>query len=138
MIRDKIVFGVRDNAVQERLLREADLSLERAVDICRTAEISKMQYQATRTEKKSWKGQSKQPCKYCSQVHPPRKCPAYGKKCKKCNGMNHFANVCQGGGFRKSSKLVHTLRSEADTEGTGDDGQLFVGTLFIRDIQGND
>ena len=52
--------------------------------------------------------------------------------------MNHFANVCQGGGFRKSSKPVHTLRSEADTEGTGDDGQLFVGTLFIGDIQAND
>ena len=46
MIRDKIVFGERDNAMQERLLREADLSLERAVDMCRTAETSKMQYQA--------------------------------------------------------------------------------------------
>ena len=43
MIRDKIVFGVRDNAAQERLLREADLSLERSVYICRTAETSKMQ-----------------------------------------------------------------------------------------------
>ncbi|KAI0226298.1 hypothetical protein LSAT2_023093 [Lamellibrachia satsuma] len=32
MIRDNIVFGVRDNALQERLRREADLSLERAVD----------------------------------------------------------------------------------------------------------
>ena len=148
MIRDNIVFGVGDNAVQERLLREADLSLERAVDICRTAETNKMQYQAMsssqshiyaiRRGKKSWKGQSKQPCKYCGYVHPPRKCPAYGKNCKKCNGMNHFANVCQGGGFRKSSKPVHTLRSEADTEGTGDDGQLFVGTLFIGDIQAND
>ena len=52
--------------------------------------------------------------------------------------MNHFANVCQGGGFRKSPKPVHTLRSEADTEGTGDDGQLFVGTLFIGNIQAND
>ena len=62
----------------------------------------------------------------------------YGKKCKKCNGMNHFANVCQGGGFRKSSKPVHTLRSEAVIEGTGEDGQLFVGTLFIGDIQAND
>ena len=47
--------------------------------------------------------------------------------------MNHFANVCQGGGFRKSSKPVHTLRSEADIERTGDDGQLFV-----DDIQAND
>ena len=44
MIRDKIVFGVRDNAVQERFLREADLSLERALGICRAAENSKMQY----------------------------------------------------------------------------------------------
>ena len=69
MIRDKIVFGVRDNAVQERVLREADLSLERAVDMCRTAETNKMRYQAMsssqshihaiRTGKKSWKGQSK-------------------------------------------------------------------------------
>ena len=61
-----------------------------------------------------------------------------GRNAKKCNGMNHFANVCQGGGFRKSSKPVDTLRSEADTEGTRDDGQLFVGTLFIGDIQAND
>ena len=64
--------------------------------------------------------------------------PHTGRNAKKCSGMNHFANVCQGGGFRKSSKPVHTLRSEADTEGTGDDGQLFVGTLFIGDIQAND
>ena len=52
--------------------------------------------------------------------------------------MNHIPNLCQGGGFRKSSKPVHTLRSEADTESTGDDGQLFVGTLFTGDIQAND
>ena len=44
MIRDKIVFGVRDNAVQESLLREADLSLEPTLEICRAAENSKMQY----------------------------------------------------------------------------------------------
>ena len=42
MIREKIVFGVRDNAVQEILLWEADLSLERAAYICRTAETGKM------------------------------------------------------------------------------------------------
>ena len=38
----------------------------------------------------------------------------------------------------EDSERVHTLRSEADTEGTGDDGQLFVGTLFIGDIEAND
>ena len=46
MIRDKIVFGVRDRPVQEKLLREYDLTLEKALDICRASETSKEQYHA--------------------------------------------------------------------------------------------
>ena len=38
----------------------------------------------------------------------------------------------------KSIKPVHALRSEAYIKSTGDDGQLFVETLFIGDIQAND
>ena len=45
MIRDKVVFGVRDR-IKERLLREAGLILNKALDICRTAEISKQQIEA--------------------------------------------------------------------------------------------
>ena len=43
MIRDKIVFGVHDTRINERLLREADLTLARALDICRAAETRKHQ-----------------------------------------------------------------------------------------------
>ena len=43
MIRDKVVFGVRDQRIKERLLREADLTLNKALDICRAAEISQQQ-----------------------------------------------------------------------------------------------
>ena len=43
MIRDKIFFGVHDTRIKERLLREADLTLARALDICRAAETSKHQ-----------------------------------------------------------------------------------------------
>ena len=46
MIRDNVVFGVRDERIKETLLREADLTLNKALDICRAAEISKQQIEA--------------------------------------------------------------------------------------------
>ena len=33
-------------------------------------------------------------CIRCKLNHPQRKCPAIGKKCKKCGKMNHFARAC--------------------------------------------
>ena len=46
MIRDKVVFGVRDERIKERLLREADLTLNKALDVCRAAETSTQQIEA--------------------------------------------------------------------------------------------
>ena len=43
MIRDRLVFGVSDIRLKERLLREGDLSLERAANLCRAAEETKQQ-----------------------------------------------------------------------------------------------
>lgn len=43
MLRDKIVLGISNREVQERLLRTSNLTLAKAVDICRSVEISKMQ-----------------------------------------------------------------------------------------------
>ncbi|XP_012566138.1 uncharacterized protein LOC105850199 [Hydra vulgaris] len=34
-------------------------------------------------------------CKYCGLQHPPRKCPAFGKSCKKCGKLNHFKKRMQ-------------------------------------------
>ena len=34
-------------------------------------------------------------CKYCGTNHNLRQCPAYGKKCSKCNMKNHFAKMCR-------------------------------------------
>lgn len=41
LIRDRIVFGCVDARVKERLLREDNLTLKSALDICRAAEVSK-------------------------------------------------------------------------------------------------
>ena len=38
ILRDKLVFGIRDSKVRERLLREKNLSLEKTDEICRSHE----------------------------------------------------------------------------------------------------
>ena len=43
LIRDRIVCGVRSQTHKERLLRETDLTLEEAINICRATEASKEQ-----------------------------------------------------------------------------------------------
>ena len=40
LIRDRIVCGINSQAMKERLLREPDLSLSKATDMCRASEIS--------------------------------------------------------------------------------------------------
>ena len=45
-------------------------------------------------------------CGKCGTSHPPRECPAWGKKCHKCGNKNHFSTQCRsrqlGGGDRWS------------------------------------
>lgn len=115
MIRDKIVFGIRDIAIKERLLREHGLSLKRALDLCRAAESSKQQIRVmTETDSraavnvhpvaiqngrhypnKSGETSFVHNCRYCGGRHAKGQCPAYGKQCGKCAGYNHSAAVCK-------------------------------------------
>jgi len=43
IIRDKIVFGVRDERSKERLLRKGEVTLQKALDICHVPESSRQQ-----------------------------------------------------------------------------------------------
>ena len=45
ILRDRLVFGIRDTKVRESLLREKNLSLEKTDEICRAAEITRSQLQ---------------------------------------------------------------------------------------------
>ncbi|GBM17917.1 hypothetical protein AVEN_111072-1 [Araneus ventricosus] len=50
VVRGRIVLGIADSGLQERLLREGNLSLVRATEICRAAELSKKQAQTVQTK----------------------------------------------------------------------------------------
>ncbi|GFV13686.1 transposon Tf2-9 polyprotein [Trichonephila clavipes] len=43
LIRDRIVLGIKDSVLQERLLRENNLSIEKTIEILRAAEASREQ-----------------------------------------------------------------------------------------------
>lgn len=43
LIRDRIVCGTHNETLRERLLRIADFSLDKAIDICMASEQSKQQ-----------------------------------------------------------------------------------------------
>ena len=43
ILRDRLVLGVRDERVRERLLRVFDLTLSKAIDKCKAAEQTSQQ-----------------------------------------------------------------------------------------------
>jgi hypothetical protein len=48
--------------------------------------------------------QRRQTCGNCGLAHPPRRCPAYNDKCKKCGGMGHWAKQCRSKQKRTNEK----------------------------------
>lgn len=118
LIRDRIVCGIKDTSLRERLLRETNLTLKSCLDICRASELSKermreidnapaAEVHALRTPDKGAKMKydnrqySKgsvqiQQCRYCGRKHElsKQKCPAYGQVCHKCKKKDHFAVMC--------------------------------------------
>ena len=153
LIRDKIVFGIRNTQLKERLLRESDLQLEKALDICRIAETSHVQ--VTEMTKNSHGGENieiarlktrqrltasyperhtsyipREPrqisCSYCGQIHQPRRCPAFGKQCASCGKANHFAKACKVN-FRKD--ISKSLQPVRETNPDEEVGSLYVGSI---------
>ena len=112
LIRDRVVIGCADHRVQERLLREPDLTLQKALQLCRAAEVTKEQIKSLRgatplqpsVDVVKSRGEHKLQCKNCGMQHAPKSCPPFGKKCNNCNKHNHYAKVCrQSGTVQKRS-----------------------------------
>ncbi|XP_038055820.1 uncharacterized protein LOC119727829 [Patiria miniata] len=135
MLRDRLVIGVVGNSIRARLLRESSLTLQKAIDICRSSEQAAIHLQQMdpveaetahfvknkqRTQKS---GKASKPpninCKYCGKSHSKGKCPAYGTTCSKCQKRNHYAQVCQSSGKdrtkrqpQKSTQKLHQMHGD--------------------------
>ncbi|CAH1252634.1 RTL1 [Branchiostoma lanceolatum] len=127
LIRDRILCGISDGKVRERLLRESDLSLKKCGEICRAAEVSRRSIQTMKNSEdivhyaykpgkarakkqavpQTWKTSSAGSCSYCAKKHPPGRdaCPAYGKECSACGKPNHFARACKSADKKQPRKM---------------------------------
>ena len=120
LIRDRIICGIPEDSLRERLLRGDNLTLEKVMQLCRAAETTKLQAKelapsgkpvvdAVRAKDRRSNGKGnfskKSPhasnkgnktCYRCAQTHEYGACPAHGKTCTKCGKINHFAKACKG------------------------------------------
>jgi hypothetical protein len=108
LIKDRLVCGILNSHMKERLLREEDLTLDRALDICHAAEISTQQLQGMENNQqdaagvhvmnRSSKFKTKTTTLNNSGAHPGNR--NYGGKQKYCNNFSskgksetqHFMN----------------------------------------------
>ena len=120
LLRDRIVMGINVDATRRKLLQSRNLSLQSAIDICRTRELASRQMKeiqpgdsvhkvsegrlSRKEERKKIPSQSRgrepsinkdrsvKNCKFCGKKHEFQKelCPAYGKDCRKCGKKKSF------------------------------------------------
>lgn len=118
LIRDRIVCSINDSGLRERLLREDNLTLDKCLQVCRAKELS-------RENSRTLAGAHtvvevhmiKFLCNFCGRTHErdKNKCPAFGKRCKKCGKENHFAVKCKTKHNQDKGKRVHHVM-ERDAE----------------------
>ena len=99
LIRDRVVLGIEDKKLQERFLRETELSLQKALDIGHAAEITKIHVKMLQSQsgpslnivQKSSERQNAavnidktKVCDRCGNSHQVRSCPAYRRPCLNC------------------------------------------------------
>lgn len=98
---DQIVVGIRSDRTRQKLWVEDSLDFEKSKKICRADENAEKQINEIHADATSAvnaisaKSNKEFDCSRCGQRHGRRECPAYGRKCKKCQGLHHYASMCK-------------------------------------------
>ena len=104
LIRDRIICGIRDPMLRERLLRENALDLTKCVKACQASVLSKARVDVLQKEQEVYavqqqttRQQAMIDCNFCGYRHAAWKgrCPALDKECFLCHKTGHFANKCR-------------------------------------------
>ena len=156
MVRDRIVFATNSTRVREKLLCYGpDLTLEKAIDIARSHEVSQQQLKtmdcatvsgaqsvhavSSRRPFKPDQGRygrkadaMQDECKACGREHSRAEdCPAKGRQCNNCNKFNHFARMCRSAPqqrqFKAKAKRMHAISDTGEQQ--SDDDELYIDTI---------
>ena len=145
MIRDRLVVGIRDAVLSERLQLDPKLTLDSAKKAVRQREAVKEQQQALNKddhsmasahvavdqvkggkrfsktkEPRSGKEKAKLPrngeCSRCGKAqHYKHKCPAKDATCHRCNKKGHYSSQCYSKVMGEVSARIQANQTELDT-----------------------
>ena len=154
LLRDRIVVGIRDKALSEKLQMDANLTLEKAKTQIRQKEAVRQQRQelqgkkpsnvdstrAKRNRQANNKGgasgshKPNQPCKPCMRCGKPRhptpdKCPALSVTCHKCQRKGHYASQCLSKTVAPSPAATPAAAQEVEVELSDSEEDTFLGAV---------
>ncbi|KAI5731530.1 hypothetical protein M8J77_011720 [Diaphorina citri] len=134
IMKSRIILGVKDRELQQRLLRNSEDRLDDIVNHCKGAEEAltnqqqirhennKEKYEVTRIQARTrpshqvesqLKVQSQFKCKRCGKNHPPKSCPAFHTTCTKCKRKGHYPALCK---TRRHKHKVNCVENSSDEE----------------------
>ena len=133
LTKDALVLGLKDHRLREQLLKDSDLTLEKATNTARASELAQEQSEELKNagneeekvflvkkkkEKRVSKTESASECYACGRHHERNKamCPAQGKRCNKCSKLNHFANKCRTKPQRPVNSIQDTVVDSSEYE----------------------
>ena len=137
MIRDRLVVGLTDNTLSERLQMRPDLTLTQAVEMVRNSELVKKQRAVIRepeqrrevdfVKRKQKDQHDKKGSKLCSWCgsntsHERSRCPANNNRCLKCGKLGHFKKVCR-------SRGVTSIETNSAVSHEATEKNCFMGTV---------
>ena len=133
MLRDRLVCGVRDKRIQQRLLAEPDLTFQKAMDLALAAEAAarnSQDLQASRMPKnesllkvqnhRKYQGWSKDAtpvlCHRCGSGHSPKDCRFQEAECRVCKNKGHIAQACRSRKRVRSTHIVTQDQAESQPD----------------------
>ena len=101
MLQDRLVCGIEDPKIQQRLLAEPDLTFDKAFKLSLTSESADQNAKDLQTTKSPQislnRMQIKQAksCYCCGGNHKAIDCPHKSSECHKCGKKGHLARMCR-------------------------------------------
>ena len=149
LVRDRIVVGIKDTKLSEKLAADKELTLEKAIRMVKEAEANKRMkklLQGTNeptadvdalkfrkgkfkpkqeTASGGKKASASGVCNWCGYHadHSKKQCPARDEKCNICKKKGHFSKVCRS----KKSKVNEIAGSSDDSD------DYFLGSITMID-----
>ena len=160
LIRNRIVVGLQNKKLSEKLQLDPKLTLAKAMAQARQSEevkkrqsfihgqkfdnISKNRTQYPREKfnkerrQSAGKSDGKNRCTRClGPAHSWQMCPASDSICNKCSKKGHWAKACRSQAYQYCSKKINEISRQEIDESSSEEDAYFMGEIINLDAVGH-